>query len=254
MAQFFGNEILKAITLAGSLVTLPSGCHLKIKGQGYTNLANKTLAVSGLSGMAIYFIYAFQSGDSFELVSQLTPPSQNTDKKLVGAFYTDSVGILSTSNIAVRPNTEWKTSSFVGTSWDDHANVTKLERSFIDGDNLNVYLQLDMTGTVTGQGTCYINFHTGLLANVSDKFTNGTDINIIGEGNYYDTGSANYEVKVSLSAGSSGKVVRVYDNTVNMNRTDWTDTSPIVPTTTDQLIVQFRFPVVGWSNTPLKDL
>jgi len=254
MAQFFGNEILKPITITGSLVTLPSGCHLKIKGQGYTNLTNKTLTVSGLTAMEIYFIYAFQSGNTFELVSLLTPPSQNTDKKLVGAFYTDSDGVFSTTDIYGRPNTEWKSSNFVTTTWDDASTVTKLERSYIDGDNLNVYLQLDMSGTVSGQGTCYINFNTGLSANVSDKFTNGTDICIIGDGNYYDTGSANYEVKVSLSAANSGKIVRVYDNSLNINRTDWSDTNPIVPTTSDQLIVQFSFPVVGWSNTPLKDL
>lgn len=254
MAQFFGKEIIKPITLSGSTLTLPLGSHLKISGQGYTVTSNISVVTSGLTANVTYFVYAIATGEVVSLVYLTTPPSINPDKKLVGAFYGGNLNPLALINTEGRPTTGWVSNVADGSS----NGITGSGGGTLDigtgGSSYSEYIMRDgadllqkikviigTSGTTDVTGAYIFRLPSGLTASDGAYTSSGFgDITSIGAAStvgrltckLYGGGSITSKADSGLLGAGDGGLYNSANST--------------------SLLI--RSAISGWSNTPLKDL
>lgn len=96
MAQILFKDKIGTLSEAAGVISLASGSILTIGGQQYTTSAILQVTPSSLTVNSWYRIYAVESGGAVSLVvdtnNNSTGPSGQSAWKLVGHFYSDSVG------------------------------------------------------------------------------------------------------------------------------------------------------------------
>jgi len=147
MGQFFGNEILKTVDkVSTTQVKLNSGSHLLIGGQGYNLSSDVYLTTSSLVGSTLYYIYINQD---LVLDIQATAPSLNTNKKLVGAVFTNSSGDLeSITNIEGTPEHQQADLNVTGTNWTT-ARAVGLYSKMVNAHRFSFNISGDLSSGVT---------------------------------------------------------------------------------------------------------
>ena len=248
MGQKLGADIIKPLQYSAPNIILPSGSRITIGGQQYLLGSNLQVALSGLTANTLYFVYAQASLGVVSLTYLTSVPTANLTKKLVGAFYANGlspVAFGSFVNIEGRPETErvpfTATLNLFGTG------TTQSGWWVREGDRMKLRLRVT-TGSAVGSQLQWQG-----PANLSpdrDKM-NQTGYPYAGEATADAQGGILHPGKVLLE-GVSGFSHNTYGST-GVTGT-WGTNSPYTWAAGQDYDADCEYFIVGWTNTPLKDL
>lgn len=223
----------------------------------------------------IVYLYDITNARLIEPSGRLLEPAISTQKyRYRGTFQTspDSVdyrliyhvATTSTStydiiidNIRVGPQvvsngavvTDWQSYTPTG-SWNTNSTYTGRFRRV--GDNLEVQVGIDLTGA-PNSAALTINIPTGLTIDTTKLVNSTTTIPQVGIGTVRDTGINNYPITVHYNSTTSVAVTaqRTVAGTNPVNIDSGSQVTQAVPfsfNTGDQVQIDFKVPIVGWSS------
>lgn len=251
MGQYLRPDVVKKMAATSStLLTLPSGSNLTIGGQQYAISSPLTLTLSGLSAVTLYMVYLVISGGVPTLVYSTNVnsvgPAGYTGWKLISAFYSDTTpafgsfvnieGVPVCSEITYTP-TFSNLSGFAVMQGKFYRSGRRayIEISSLKDSNAGTGAQV----TATTPPNVLIDF--SMLPN------NATDVaQSYGVGRY---GAGGARATASVLNSTSP-----YGNNVVFLSTDGATVTGASITASGVWQISIPIPVVGWSETPLKDL
>ncbi len=261
MAQKLRDDKIGALSHSSGVITLTSTpaspSWLTIGGQQYKITSNRTLAVSGTVANTLYMIYAVQTAGVVSLVQSTNVnsvgPAGYASWKLVGAFYAGNAGFGSLVGINDIPRSGTFSYTLTATWTAGFTYDATIER---DGKYAIIRTKLILNNAPTPNVSLLLNTPPSLT--IADQFFTGTDDLIIGEG----TIRAGQGFHLAMMYVSSTSVV---PQTVNVDTTSASavDPSKVNTFTANNIFgfanghtinTEYKVPIVGWSDTPLKDL
>lgn len=245
------------LSYSSGVITLPVSL-LTIGGQQY-RVPQQTVNLSGLTAGALYMVFVVMPTPStFSLVVSTNfnsvGPAGFNKWKLVGAFYSSSttdVGAFIKS-LTSKPTTDTWNFTPTGT-W--VTNTTYNGRMNVDGGWANIITQVVCSGAPNST-ILFVNTPYGLNIDTSKIINDGTNqaSTILGHIYVRDFGNSTYPGTLSLQSATS-----VSPNTflTSGTRQILDAISQAVPMTfgaQDSVVLNFRVPIVGWSDTPIANL
>jgi len=259
MGRVIGQDKIGALTEAGGTITLGPST-LTIGGQQFRTTTSLNEAVPSLSNGALRFIYAVLDGNGdpeiiiSDQVNSVGPGLGNVAWKLVGAFYADGIngsfgsfvnieGSPKTNKIPFTPTTNWTNTVLTGF----------FKR---DSDEMLMEIKVNLSGTPTAN-TLVITWDAG-TGQTEDgaKLISSGITRSLGIASYFDSGSNQYMGRCIHDSSGAVRVAhsgQQFSGGVPLNSID-TPSDPITWAVNDNVTLDFKLPIVGWNNTPLKDL
>lgn len=241
------------VSYSSGIITLQPSL-LTIGGQQYRT-PTLNVSLSGLTANTLYMVYVVMTGPtSFQLVVSgnynSVGPAGYTKWKLVGAFYADGALSLGSfiDNLYDRPTTVDRMSysvSWTGSTNPAIVNGTLLSTWGRDGETLALEIAM-VAGSSTTFGSGQWNF-TGPSAftfNTSKITGYGTSSATVGTAYMNDNTVAFY---IGLTVVINTNQVRIHVN----GGAAVGATTPFTWGNTDNLTLNAKIPVLGWSNTPI---
>lgn len=260
MAQkLFTDKITQLSHSAGNIL-LASGAILTIGGQQYVTTTTLVVALPALTANTRYQVYAVISAGSPVLVisqneNSVGPVGYNR-WKLVGSLYANglgSVGFGSFANIEGSPTTgaiaHLPTTNVT-------TNTTPTGLWMRDKSVIKVKTQLAWTGAPSAFSTMDIDLPANLLVEINSMLSSVANKDNIGEGVLFDPagGTTRYGVKALYLDTNSVRLKYSASTGTFTHYADISNISPYSIASGSYMNIEFELPVVGWSNTPIKDL
>ncbi len=252
MAQVLKADKIGTLSHSSGTISLASST-LTIGGQQYTNSTSLNRLITSdvtMTANTLYMIYAVRNSGNTELRISTNfnsvGPTGFLSWKLVGAFYsngvTGSIAFGSFITIDGTPTSnQW---NFTPTgAWTSNITYSGfLERR---GDRL-VYIGFySLTGAPNAVQQFW-NMPTNLPLDISKVTPN---FGCVGVGTAQDSGVASYMGGIQLLSG----LMYLYVQTAAQS-TGITNNAPVTWGNADSGTIEVEVPIVGWSNTPIKDL
>lgn len=279
MGQKLRDDKIGALSHSSGVITLTSSTAspswLTIGGQQYKLTSNRTLALPTLTANTLYMIYAVQTAGVVSLVQSTNVnsvgPVGYASWKLVGAYYSNNLVSVSFGNFVTidgTPTGDWVIlnntvgSSFLtgGVSNPSFGTVaTNIVKARRVGRELVYEWDYRQTGAGgAGSGTYFINvpftidwaYHKA--SNTQPYVGNVGYMSVIEETSGQYAGVNNVFLPSNTTTQLAVRLGQV-SNSATMNQ-DWSSSYSHFAVATFEFGLRAKFPVVGWSNTPLKDL
>lgn len=265
MASIRSQDKIGALSQASTTVSLAAST-LTIGGQQYRTTTTITRTIASdvtLAACSRYQVFAVQVGGAVELRISASEnsvgPSGFTAWKLVGSFYANglaSVGFGSFVNIEGTPESEWFDVT-VSPSEGTFATAPDLNKCSImrSGKNLNLhwdYISENQTGATAGVSTVYQFQPSGGLNVDSAQGQGSTSTTAArGAGTLRDATIIKSAVTMISQATPFKFCLNSADESGFMDSGNF----PLNSATRLRVSADLQsVPIVGWSNTPIKDL
>lgn len=280
MGQKLREDKIGALSHSSGVITLTSSnaspSWLTIGGQQYKLTSNRTLALPALTANTLYMVYAVQTGGVVSLVQSTNVnsvgPAGYASWKLVGAYYSNNLVSVSFGgfitiegvptgeyyfmNNAVGSSflTATGTNPTYGTVATNILKGRRVGREFIwewdykqtgagtagSGQYLfNTPFPVDLTYHKANNSQLFVG-HVGTMSIVEESGGQYSGVNNA----YLPAGTTN-QIGVRLGQVASGNLTMAQD---------WNNLYSHLSVATIEFGLRTRFAVIGWSNTPLKDL
>lgn len=249
------NEILKPIQkMAGEAIRWISGSQFILGGKFYQQSTELTVNLTGLSANTLYMVYAVISGNLITNITYSTNfntvgPAGATAWKLIGAFYSSGASTFgSLVNIEGVPTSDIipytpSISSQSGTITNSiPAGYWKRM-----GESSLISFAITFSGSSGTWSRPYISFPSGIVIDTVKSATSTQNAVIQTSGTPYFDIYCQYDSPTLMRLFASQAVL-------GGPFSDITQASPVAINTTTGIVGTFSGPIVGWTNTPLKDL
>lgn len=251
MPQRLGPDVIKALSYSAPNVQLPAGSRITLGGQQYYLTSQLSVALSGLTANTLYMVYVVLSAGVPALVYSVnvnsTGPAGYSVWKLVGAFIASGAATLG-SFVTIEGTPISKEIAYVPTITNGGTTSLNAANYTVMGSDLFVMGTAVFTGTGAA-ARLKVSLPTVFTidsGSVPGTITSGgTSTPRAGDFTWFDSGTRLAEGGLYIE--STTAVEFAVDNAVD-------NLLGNALASGDTVRYNFRVPISGWSNTPLKDL